>query len=64
MENTEYRWKNIDANNEGYTDKFECPGCGTIIHRKSTMKDNDWTYCPVCGHKNNKKLLPYSYKDD
>ena len=57
-QNTEYKWIHLNEDKDGFTSIFECPKCYSTIHRKSWMRDNEWTFCPICGNKNNKAIYP------
>lgn len=41
--------KPVDTDSRGYTDAFECTGCGAQIHLYTVMRECDYEFCPYCG---------------
>lgn len=39
----------VEPDCRGYTDRFECTGCGCIVHIGTYEKECDYDFCPYCG---------------
>lgn len=39
----------VEPDCRSYTDRFECTGCGCIVHIGTYEKECDYEFCPYCG---------------
>ena len=39
----------VEPDCRSYTDRFECTGCGCIVHIGTYEQECDYEFCPYCG---------------